>query len=161
MTLIWSFKISKCQTDNAVRFATHDLPLMFYSIYSAILHGNPVFQQMTLIWPFKISKGQTDNAIRFTTHDLLSVFYSNFSVISHGIPVFQQWPWSDLLRSAKVKLMMPSDSWPMTCYQCSIVTIALSRTETMFFSRWPWSDLSRSAKVKLIMPSDSRPMTCY
>ena len=56
---------------------------------------------------------------------------------------------------------MPSDRRPMTCYKCSKVTIAQSRTETLFFSTWPWSDLSRSAKVKLIMPAKPRPMTCY
>ena len=56
---------------------------------------------------------------------------------------------------------MPSDPRPMTPYKCSIVTIALSRTETVIFSRWPWSDLSRSPEVKLIMPSDSRPMIPY
>ena len=51
---------------------------------------------------------------------------------------------------------MPFDSRHITSYTCSIVTIALSRTETLFFSRWPWSRLSRSPKVKLNMPMDSR-----
>ena len=49
----------------------------------------------------------------------------------------------------------------MTYYWCSIVTIALSRAETMFFSIWPWSDLSRSPMVKLIMPFYLRHMTSY
>ena len=49
----------------------------------------------------------------------------------------------------------------MSSYKRSIVTIALSRTETMFYSRWPWSGLSRSPKVKLITPSDSRPISYY
>ena len=56
---------------------------------------------------------------------------------------------------------MPSDPRPMTYYYCSTVTLALSRSETLFFSRWPWSDFSRSPKVKLIMPSYSQPMTSY
>ena len=56
---------------------------------------------------------------------------------------------------------MPSDSRHITSYTCSILTIALSCTETLFFSRWPWSGLSRSPKVKLIMPSDSRHITSY
>ena len=46
-------------------------------------------------------------------------------------------------------------------YWCSIVTIALSRTETLFFCRWPWSGLSRLPKVRLIMPSYSRLMTSH
>ena len=56
---------------------------------------------------------------------------------------------------------MPSDSRHITSYTCSMVTITLSRTETLFFSRWPWSGLSRSSKVKLIMPSDLRYITSY
>ena len=54
----------------------------FYSNYSAISHGNPVFQQMTLIWPFKVTKGQTDYAIRSATYDFLLTFYSNYIAIS-------------------------------------------------------------------------------
>ena len=69
---------------------------MFYSNYSAISHGNPVFQQMTLIWPFKVTKGQTDYTIWFAPYHFLYTFYSNYSAISHGNPVFQQmtliWP---------------------------------------------------------------------
>ena len=75
--------------------------------------------------------------------------------------ILGKWPWSDVSRSSKVKLIMPSDSRHIISYTCSIVTIAQSRMETLFLSRWPWSDLSRSAKVELIMPSDSRPMICY
>ena len=56
---------------------------------------------------------------------------------------------------------MPSDLRPITSYQCYIITIALSRTETLFLSRWLWSGFSRSPKVKLIMPSDSRPISYY
>ena len=56
---------------------------------------------------------------------------------------------------------MSFDPRPMTPYKCPIVTIALSRTETLVFSRWPWFVLPRSPKVKLIMPSDPRPMTSY
>ena len=96
MTLIWPFKVTKSQTDYAIRSATYDLLLVFYSNYSAISYGNPVFQQMTLIWPFKVTKGQTDYAFRSATYDLLLVFYSNYSAISYGNHVFQQmtliWP---------------------------------------------------------------------
>ena len=41
-------------------------------------------------------------------------------------------------------------------YLCSIVTKAISHTETLFFSRWPWSDLSghkRSNCICILMPS--------
>ena len=67
MTLIWPFKVTKGQTDYAIRFTTYDFLLVFYSNYSAISHGNPVFQQMTLIWPFKVTIGQPDYAIRSAT----------------------------------------------------------------------------------------------
>ena len=40
-----------------------------------------------------------------------------------------------LRRSPKVKLIMPSDSGSMSSYWSSIVTIALSRTETLFSSK--------------------------
>ena len=94
--LMWPFRVTKGRTDRAIRFATHDLLLVFYRNYSAISQRNPVFQQMTLIWPFKVTKGQIDYDIRFATHDLLLVFYRNYSAISHRIPVFQQmtliWP---------------------------------------------------------------------
>ena len=90
MTLIWPFKVTKRQSDYAIRFATYKLLLVFYSNYSAISHGNPVFQQMTLIWLFKVTKGQSDYAILFATYDLLLVFYSNYSAISHGSPVFSR-----------------------------------------------------------------------
>ena len=49
----------------------------------------------------------------------------------------------------------------MTYYLCFIVTIALSRTETLFLSRWPWSDPSRSPKVKLVTSSDLHLMHSY
>ena len=69
---------------------------MFYSNYSAISLGNPVFQLIISIWPFKGTKGQTDYAFRFVAYDLLLVFYSNYSAISHWKPVFQHmtliWP---------------------------------------------------------------------
>ena len=71
MTLIWSFKVTKSQTDYAIRIATYKLLFLFFSNYSSISHRNRVFQQMTLIWPFKDTKGQTDYAIRFTTYKLL------------------------------------------------------------------------------------------
>ena len=96
MTLSWRFKVRKVRTDYFIRFATHDLLLVFYSNYSAISPGKPVFQQMTLIWPSKVSKSQTENAIWFVTNDFLLTFYINHSGISHGNPVFQQttsiWP---------------------------------------------------------------------
>ena len=44
---------------------------VFYSKYSAIPHGNPVFQQMTLIWLSKVTNGQTDHAIQTATQDFL------------------------------------------------------------------------------------------
>ena len=116
---------------------------------------------MTLIWLFKVTKGQTDNTIRFAAYELLCMFYCNYSDISHRIPVFSRWPWSDLPRSPKVKLVVPSDSHHMSSHTCFIVTIALSQTETVFFSRWPCSDLSRSPKVKLVAPSDSHHMSSY
>ena len=75
MTLIWPSKVTKGQTENAIRSATNDFLLVFYSNYSAISHGNPVFQHMTLIWPFKVTKDQTEYAIRSATYDLLLVFY--------------------------------------------------------------------------------------
>ena len=135
MTLIWPFRVTKGQTNHAIRFATYHFLYMFYSNYSAISQGNPVSQQMTLIWPFKVTKGQTDHAIGFATYHFLYVFYSNYSTISHGNPVFQKmtsiWPF----RSPKVKLIMPFDSQHIISYTCSIVTKALSRTETLFFSR--------------------------
>ena len=116
-------------------------------------------------WPwsdlFKVTKGQTDYAILFATYDFLSVFYNNYSAISHGSPfsaddldpTFQGHQRSNWL------CHLICDLWLPICV--SIVTIALSRTETLFFSRWPWSGLSRSPKVKLIMPFDLRPMTSY
>ena len=71
MALIWPFKVTQGQTDYALRFATYEFLLMFYSIYCAIPHGNRVFQQMTFICPFKVTKSQTDYAIRFATYKLL------------------------------------------------------------------------------------------
>ena len=129
---IWPFKVTKGQTDHVIRFAAYNFIYVFYINDSAISHGNPVFQQITSIWPFKVTKGQTDYAIRFATYHFLYVFYSNYSAISHGNPAFSRWPWSGLLRSPKVKLIMPSDSRHIIFYTCSIVTIALSRTESMF-----------------------------
>ena len=35
---------------------------------------------------------------------------------------------------------MPSDPRPFSFYQWSIVTMVLSRTDTVIFSRWPWSE---------------------
>ena len=143
---------------------------------------------MTLIWPLKVTKGQTDYTIRFRSYELIHVVYGNYSAISHRNLVFSRWPWSDLSKSAKVKLIltirsatyetsntvfhtvtmalsrtetrfsaddldltfkvtkgqtgyMASDSHHMSFYSCSIVTIALSRTETLFFMQmtliWP------------------------
>ena len=62
---------------------------------------------------------------------------------------FIRWPWSDLSRSPKVKLIIPSDSRHIISYTCFIVTTALSHTETLFFNRWPWSGLSRSLGVAI------------
>ena len=161
MTLIWPFKVIKGQTDYTIRFASYELLYVFYSNHCAISHRNQVFQQITLIWPSKITKGQTDYTIRFASYELLCVFYSNYSAILHRNPVFIRWPWSDLSRSRKVKLVAPSDSHHMSCYVCPIVTIALSRTETLFFMRLPWFDLQRLPKVKLITASDKHHMISY
>ena len=90
MTLIRPFKVTNGQTDYAIWFASHDFLLVFYRNYSAISHGNPVFQPMTVIWPLKVTKGQTDNAIWSATYHFLLVFYSNYSAISLGNHVFQQ-----------------------------------------------------------------------
>ena len=157
MTYIWPFKVTKGQTDNAIRFATHDFLPVFYGNYNAILHGNPVFLQTTLIWPFKVTRGQTDYAILFAIHNLLLVsIILNIALSRTETLFFSRWPRSGLSRSPKVKLIMPFDSWHIISYPCSKVTIALSRTKTLFFSRWPWSGLSRSPTVKLTTPSDPR-----
>ena len=161
MTLFWPSKVTKGQTGCTIRFASYELLYMFYSNYSAISDRNHVFQQMTLFWPFKVTKGQTDYTIRFAAYEFLYMFYSNYSAISHRNHVFSRWPCCDLPRSPKVKLVAPFDSQHMIPYTCSIVTIALSRIETMFFSRWPCSDLSKSRKVKLVAPSDSHLMSSY
>ena len=68
MILIWPFKVTKGQTDHAIRFAIYHFLYVFYSNYSAISHGIPVFQQTTLIWLFKVTRGQTDLTICFATH---------------------------------------------------------------------------------------------
>ena len=52
---IWPFKVTRAQTDYAIQSATYDFPLVLYTNYSAISHGNLVFQQMTLIWPFEVT----------------------------------------------------------------------------------------------------------
>ena len=62
---------TKVELNMPFRFATYHFLYVFCSIYSAISHENPVFQQMTLIWPFKVTKGQTDYAIRFATYQFL------------------------------------------------------------------------------------------
>ena len=82
MTSIWPFKVTKGQTDYAIRSATYDFLLTFHGNYSPISHRNRVFQQMTLIWPFKVTKDQTIYAIRFATYDFLLTFHSNYSAIS-------------------------------------------------------------------------------
>ena len=64
-----------------------------------------------------------------------------------------------LFGSPEDKLIMSFDSRHIFSYTCSIETMALSRTETLFFSRWPWSGVSRTPKVKLIMLSYLWPMT--
>ena len=148
-------------TDYSIRSATHDFLLLFYSNYSAISNRNTVFQQMTLIWPFNVTKGQTDYSLQSTTYDFLLLSIVTIALSRTKILFFSRWPWSDLSRSPKVKLIVTSDPQPMTSYYSSIVTKALSCAETVFFSRWPWSDLSRSPKVKLIIPSNPRPMTYY
>ena len=156
MTLIWPFKVTKGQTDCAIGFGTYHFLYVFYSNYSAISHGNPVFQQMTLIWLSKVTKGQTDNAIWFATYHFLYVFYSNYSAMSHGNPVFQQMTLFCLPRSPKVKLIMPSDSRHIISYMCFIVTIALSRPETLFFSWWPRSVLSVTKRQTDYPPASGR-----
>ena len=140
---------------------TYHFLYVFYSNYSAIPHGNPAFQQMTSICSFKVTKVQTEYSIRFATNHFLYEIYGNYSAISHGNPVFSRWPWTGLSRSLKVKLNMPFDSRHIISYTCSIVTIALSRTRTLFFSRWPRFGFSRSPKVKLIMPFDPWHITSY
>ena len=117
---------------------------------------------MTLIWPSKVTRGQTDYVFRFAAYDLLLVFYSNYSAISHRNPVFQHmtliWPFKVTKGQTDYVILFATY---MTSYLCCIVTIALSRTETLFFSIWPRSDLSRSPNVKLIFPFDLRLMTSY
>ena len=81
MTRIWPFKVTKGQTDYAIRSATYDFLLVFYSNYSAISHGNPVFRQMILIWPSKVTKSQTDYAIRSAIYGFQLTFHSNYSAI--------------------------------------------------------------------------------
>ena len=116
---------------------------------------------MTWIWPFKVTKGKTDYIIRYASYKLPYVFYGNYSVISYRNHVFSRWPWSDLPRSPRVKLITPADSQHMSSYMCFMVIIALSRTETTFSSRWLWSDLPRSPRVKLNTPCDWRHMRFY
>ena len=73
MTLIWPFEVTKGQTDHAIRSATYEFLLVFYSIYSAISHRYR-FSADDLdptIWPFKVTKGQIDHAIRSTTYEFL------------------------------------------------------------------------------------------
>ena len=82
----------------------------------------------------KITKSQTEYTARFAAYEFLYVFYSNYSAISNWNPVFSRWPWSDLSRSPKVKLITPSDSPHILSYTSSIVTIALSRTQTLFLA---------------------------
>ena len=50
------------------------------------------------------------------------VFYSNYSAISHRNHVFSRWPWSDLSRSPKVKLITPYYSQHTSSYTSSTVT---------------------------------------
>ena len=120
MTSNWPLKVTKGQTDNVIRFATHDLLLVFYSNYSAISHGNSVFQQMTMIWPFKVTEGQTDYAFRFATYDLLLVFYSNYSAISHEKSVFQQmtliWPFQVTKGQTDYSIRSASYDFLLTLY---------------------------------------------
>ena len=82
----------------------------------------------------KITKSQTEYTARFAAYEFLYVFCSNYSAISNRNPVFSRWPWSDLSRSPKVKLITPSDSPHIFSYPSSIVTIALSRTQTLFLA---------------------------
>ena len=67
MTLIWPFKVTKGQTDNAIRFVTYQF-LYVFIVTIALSRTESCFQQMTLIWPFKVTRGRTDLAICFTTH---------------------------------------------------------------------------------------------
>ena len=71
MTLIWPSKVTRGQTDYAIRLAKYHSLYVFYNKYIAIPHGNPVFQQMTLIWLSKVTNGQTDHAIQTATQDFL------------------------------------------------------------------------------------------
>ena len=82
MTSIRPFKVTKGQTDYAILFATYDFLSVLYSNYSALSHGNPVFEHMTSIWPFKVTKRQTDHSIRSATYNFLLTFQSNYSPIS-------------------------------------------------------------------------------
>ena len=151
-------------TDNAIRYATYDFLLVFYSDYSAISHGNPVFQQMTLIWTYQGHQGQTDYVIRFASYKLLLVFYSNYTLSRTETVLFQQMTMILTFQGHQRSnwLCHPiRDLWLPISVSCFIVTTALSRTETLFFSRWPWSDRSGSPHVKLIMPSDPRPIVSY
>ena len=58
--------------------------------------------------------------------------YSNYSAISLRNRKLSRRSWSDLSMSPEVKLTTPSDSQHMSSDTSSIVTIALSRTNTLF-----------------------------
>ena len=88
----------------------------------------------------------------------------SLSLLTQGrkMLVFSYLLWKDNMRFHNI--LLPDRGLCVLCdnsYLCSIVTTAISRTETLFFSRWPWSGLSRPPKVKLIMPSNSRHIASY
>ena len=107
---------------------------------------------MTLIRPFKVTEGQSDHTIRFASNEFLFICSIVIIALSRPETLFsaddldltfqglesqikiQGQDQSKLPRSPKVKLITPSDLERMSSYICSIVTIALSRTETLFFS---------------------------
>ena len=142
MILIWPFKVTKGQTDYAIRFATYHFLYVFYSDYCAISHGNPFFSR----WPWSglPRSPKVKLIMRFDSRHIISYtcFIVTIALSRTENLFFSRWPWSGLSRSPKVKLIMRFDSRHIISYTCFIVTIALSRPETLFFSRWPRSVIS-------------------
>ena len=94
------------------------------------------------------------------TFQFLLVINSNYGAISHRYRDLGRWPWSDLSRSPKVILIMPSDfRSPHDMLIVFIVTIALSRPETLFLADDLYLTFQGHQKVKLNMPPDVRPIT--
>ena len=145
MTLIWPFNVTKCQTDNAIRFVTYPFLYVFHINYSAISHETLFFNR----WPWSgLSRSPKVKLIMPSVSRLIpsyACFIVTIALSRTKTLFFSRWPSSGLSRSPKVKLIMPSDSLHITSYMCSIVTIALSHTETLFFSRWLFMDSHSSA----------------